>query len=165
VTLPRRPEFNHSVGFLGLCLHQRRARRDHRRFGALGLRDHVAGVDARDDVARLDARAFGDAEPLQAPRGLRRNRGLALRHHVTGGIQHDELLGRKRRDDRRRRHADRARLHREPCAPCDRRDRHDAEPHPAPALARANRRKIAVDSKPGEVGSGVLVHRCAKATG
>jgi hypothetical protein len=32
----------------------------------LRLCDDVAIVDARDDVARLDARAFRDAEPFEA---------------------------------------------------------------------------------------------------
>ena len=80
------------------------------------LRDDVAIVEPRDDLARLHARAFGDAEPLEAAGRLRRDRRLALRDDVAGRIQHDELLRRIRRDDRRRLHGRHPRLQREPPA-------------------------------------------------
>ena len=63
-----------------------------------------------DDFARLHARALGDAEPVSRPRRLRGDRRLALRDDVAGGVQHQEMLRRVDRDDRRRLHGERARL-------------------------------------------------------
>ena len=151
-------ELGERVGLLGLRLDQRRFRRAHVGLRAFRLRDDVAGVDARDHVARLDARAFGHAEPFEAAGRLRRDRRLALRDDVAGRVQHDELLRRKRRHDRRRGHVDDLGLQREPAARRgDDKQRH-APPKPAAAASRANRRELAVDPELGEIGGGFGRH-------
>src|SRR6185312_16436258 len=84
------------VGFLDLRLVDAGARRLDVGLRGTRLRDDVTVVEARDHLALLDARALSDAEPFEAAGRLRRDRRLALRDDVAGGIEHDELLRRVR---------------------------------------------------------------------
>ena len=59
--------------------------------GAVALRGDVAALQARDDLARLHARAFGHAEPFEPAGRLRRDRRLALRDDVAGGVEHARI--------------------------------------------------------------------------
>ncbi len=105
----------------------------------------VARVEPRDDLARLHARTFGDAEPFQASRSLGRDRRLALRDDVARGIEHDELLRRIRGDDGRGQDRDRSRLQCEPDTAQGNHDGDAREPQPSASATRLYRRERAVD--------------------
>ena len=151
-------ELRERVGLLGLRLRQRSLRRAHVGLRALRLRDDVARVDARNDVAGLDDRAFRHAEPFEPAGSFRRNRRLALRDDVTGGVEQDELLRRVRGHDRRRLDRHDPRLARVPDARGGDNQRERAPPQPAPAAARPDRRQVAVDLELGEVGRRIRRH-------
>ena len=69
------------------------------RRGLLAARGHVPALQARDHLALLDAAALLHAQPLEPAGGLGGDRGLALRDHVAGGVEHrDRLRGIRGRD-------------------------------------------------------------------
>ena len=139
------------VTFLGQRLVERSPGRADIRFGALRLRCDIAVVEPRDDIAGLDARAFGDTQPLEAAGCFRSNRRLALRDDIAGRVEHHELLRRICRHDGRRLHRLRARLQREPAPAYGEQRPNRAEPDPFAAAPAHDRRQAAIDPQLREI--------------